>query len=215
MNKLRVGFWPIFLLCAALPLFADSGPSTNGSFDFEAASGPLKFEFNAREQNKGTVHGEITMTGSVDLPDQDVDGEGSGSGAGVVDITVKVDVDCLVVSGNRASFGGKVVDSNIPGYIGNNVVMAVEDNGEGAKADPDRFTWGLYGVPQLTWVATDAELEFDEGVGLTWLATDFEREDDVGVPSNKSTLVDCRSFPLSAYAFETLSHGAGNIQVKP
>jgi hypothetical protein len=215
MKNFRFGIWPIFLLCVALPLLADSGPSTNGSFDFAAASGPLVFEFNAQQQNNGNTTGEITLTGSVDLPNQDVDGEGIDSGEGVVDVSMTVSVDCLSVNGNRATLSGEVTESNIGSYVGNRAIMAVEDNGEGKNDPLDRFTWGLYGTPDLTWVATDAELEFDEGVGLTWLATDAEREDDEGVPSNASTLVDCHSFPIGAYAFEDLPHGAGNIQVKP
>ena len=213
MKKIS-GLWVILFVCA-LPLFADSGPSTNGSFDFAAASGPLAFEFNARLLNNGSTQGEMTVTGSVDLPDQDVDGEGVGSGAGVVDVSMTVNVDCLVVNGNRAALSGEVTESSVGAYVGRRAIMAVEDNGEGKNAEPDRFTWGFYGSPTLTWVATAAELEFDEGVGLTWLATDFEREDDVGIPSHSSTTVDCHTFPASAYALEVLPHGAGNIQVRP
>jgi hypothetical protein len=215
MKNFRFGIWPIFLLCVAFPLLADSGPSTNGSFEFAAASGPLTFEFNARLQNNGNTNGEITLNGSVDLPDQDVDGEGTGSGEGVAEVSMKVSVDCLSVNGTHATMSGEITESSNESYIGNRAIMAVEDNGEGKNDPPDRFTWGLYGTPDLTWVATDGELEFDTGVGLSWLATDYEREDDVGVPSNASTLVDCHSFPIGAYAFEELPHGAGNIQVKP
>jgi hypothetical protein len=215
MKTKRVGLWAILSLCVSMPLLADSGPSTNGSFEFAAASGPLNFEFDARLQNNGSTQGQITVTGSVDLPDQDVDGEGSGSGAGVVALSMTITVDCLVVNGNHAALSGEVTESNVGGYVGRRAIMAVEDNGEGKNADPDRFTWGFYGSPALTWVATDAELEFDEGVGLTWLATDFEREDDEGIPSHSSGVVDCNTFPSSAYAFEVVPHGAGNIQVKP
>lgn len=214
MKKMLCGLWAILFVCA-LPLFADSGPSTNGSFEFTAASGPLEFEFNARIKNNGSTEGEITLTGSVDLPDQDVDGEGIGSGPEVVELSMTVTVDCLVVNGNHAAMSGEVTESNIASYVGRRAIMAVEDNGEGSKAPPDRFTWGFYGSPTMTWVATDAELEFDEGAGLTWLATDYEREDDVGIPSNASTTVTCQTFPTGAYAFEVLPHGSGNIQVKP
>ena len=215
MKKIvRVG-WAILFVCVAIPLLADSGPSTNGSFEFAAASGPLAFKFDARLLNNGATQGEMTLTGSVDLPDQDVDGEGVGAGAEVVELSMKVDVDCLVVNGNRAALSGEVSESNIDAYIGRRAIMAVEDNGEGKNAAPDRFTWGFYGTPTLTWVPTDGELEFDEGAGLFWVATDAEREDDAGISSHPSTLVDCHTFPASAYAFEVLPHGAGNIQVKP
>jgi hypothetical protein len=213
MKKIS-GLWAILFVCA-LPLFADSGPSTNGSFEFTAASGPLAFEFNARLLNNGSTQGEMKVTGSVDLPDQDVDGEGAGSGEGVVDVSMTVNVDCLAVSGNKAAMSGEVTESSVGAYVGRRAIMAVEDNGEGKNDEPDRFTWGFYGSPTLTWVATDAELEFDTGVGLSWLATDYEREDDAGIPSHPSTTVDCHTFPNSAYALEVLPHGAGNIQVRP
>jgi len=213
--KKMVGLWAILFLCVAFPLLADGGPSTNGSFEFSAASGPLEFVFDARLLNNGATQGEMTVTGSVDLPDQDVDGEGGGSGAGVVALSLTVNVDCLVVNGNRAALSGEVTQSNVDAYIGRSAILAVEDNGEGENEGPDRFTWGFYGTPTLTWVPTDAELEFDEGAGLNWVATDFEREDDVGIPSHPSTLVDCHTFPASAYALESLPLGAGNLQVKP
>ncbi len=213
--KKTVGLWAILFLCVAFPLLADDGPSTNGSFEFSAASGPLEFEFNARLLNNGATQGEMTLIGEVDLPDQDVDGEGNGSGEGIVDLSMTVNVDCLAVSGNRATFSGEVTQSSVDAYVGRTAVMAVEDNGEGKNAAPDRFTWGFYGTPALTWVPTDAELEFDPGAGLFWVATDAERDDDVGIPSHPSTIVDCHTFPASAYALEALPHGAGNIQVKP
>ena len=213
MKKIS-GLWAILFVCA-LPLFADSGPSTNGNFDFNAASGPLVFEFNAKLLSNGSAQGHMTVTGSADLPDQDVDGEGTGSGGGVVGVSMSVDVDCLVVNGNQAALSGVVTESSVGAYVGRRAILAVEDGGEGSKAAPDRFTWGFYGSPSLTWVASDAELEVDEGIGLTWLATDFEREDDVGIPSHPSTTVTCNTFPASAYALEVLPHGSGNIQVKP
>jgi hypothetical protein len=212
--KKMVGLWGILFLCVALPLLADSGPSAHGNFDFAAASGPLEFKFNVKMKNNHP-DGELTVHGSVDLPDQDVDGEGSGSGAGVAALSITVDVHCFVVNGNRATMSGEVTGSNIGSYLGRTAILAVEDNGEGSKDPPDRFTWGFYGTPALTWVPTDAELEFDEGAGLFWVATDAEREDDAGISSHPSTTVDCHTFPASAYALESLPHGSGNIQVKP
>ena len=210
MKNFRFGICSILFVFVAFPLLADSGPSTNGSFKFGAASGELQFEFHAKAESDGSAKGEIKMSGSVTLPDHD------DSGESVTEVSMRVDVDCLSVNGNSAVMSGKITDSSNPAYVGSRATLAVEDNGEGKKDPPDRFTWGLYAAPELTWLATDAELEFDSGVGLTWLATDFEREDDVGVPSNASTEVDCHSFPVGAYAFEALpQNGDGNIQVKP
>ena len=50
---------------------------------------------------------------------------------------------------------------------------------------------------------------------LEWVATDAEREDDAGVPSRRSEVVGCQSFPLSSYSFVDVKHGDGNIQVRP
>lgn len=214
MKKFRVGIVPIVLVLVALPLFAGNEPSTNGGFHFEGPGGKVNVEFNAKMKS-GVADGKIKMTTTVDLPDQDVDGDGSGSGAESIDVDVEIEVDCLSVKDNRASLSGKVVDSSVASYFGKRAILAVEDNGEGSRDPDDRFTWGLYGTQELTWVASDAELEVDEGIGLTWLATDAEREDDIGIPSNASTVVDCKSFPFGAYALEALPQGSGNVQVKP
>ena len=202
------------LLLASVPLFAaNSGPSANGDFQFSSGGNPLSIQFNARNQNNGSTTGQITFAGTVELSDQDVDGEGLGPSSGLMNVTLTVEVDCLNVSGNQAAMSGVISDSNIPALVGNRALLAVQDNGE--PGTPDAFTWGIYGTPDLTWVASDAELVFDPGVGLTWLATDFEREDDAGVPSNASTEITCQSFSFAAYALQDVTHGNGNIQVRP
>lgn len=211
----RLAFFAVLLLTVALPLFADSGPSATGSFEFSSGGHPLEIQFNARTKNNGSTEGQITLSGSVNVPDQDVDGEGLGGSESLVSVSLTIEVDCLKVNGSSAAMSGEIKDSNIPAYIGNRALLAVVDNGEGANAPLDQFMWGVYGTPDLTWVATDAELEFDPGVGLTWLATDFERDDDVGIPSNPSTTIDCQTFATGAYSFEDLPHGGGNIQVRP
>jgi len=209
----RIAFCTVLLLASA-PLFAaNSGPSATGDFQFSSGGNPLSIQFNARNQNNGSTTGQITFAGTVELPNQDVDGEGLGPSAGLVNVSLTVDVDCLNVSGNQAAMSGVIDDSNIPALVGNRVLLAVQDNGEPGM--PDAFTWGIYGTPDLTWVASDAELVFDPGVGLTWLATDFEREDDVGVPSNASTEITCETFSFAAYALQDVTHGSGNIQVRP
>jgi len=208
----RIVLCTVFLLASA-PLFADSGPSANGDFQFSSGGNPLSIQFDARRQNNGSTTGQITFTGTVELSDQDVDGEGLGPTAGLVNVSLTVDVDCLDISGNQAAMSGVIADSNIPALVGNRALLAVQDNGEPGM--PDAFTWGLYGTPDLTWVASDAELLVDPGIGLTWLATDYEREDDVGIPSNASTEVTCESFSFAAYALQEVTQGNGNIQVRP
>jgi hypothetical protein len=121
----------------------------------------------------------------------------------------------LKVQGNRAVVAGLVKESNISAYVGRRMLLTVEDGGEGNNAAPDRYTWGQYRSTAATWVASDAELGVDPGVGLTWIATDAERTDDAGIPSTTPTGIDCQSFPLGSYALEDLPQGSGNIQVKP
>jgi hypothetical protein len=209
-------------LCLVLSMSVsaqNSGPSANGDFAFTTGGLTWAVEFNARIQNKGTTEGQITLVGSMEVPDQDVDGEGSGGSTGIAQISMTVSVDCLRIAGNRAAIGGEVTDSSNPSYIGRRGLMVVQDGGEGGKKPVDRFTWGLYGSEGIEWVATDAELEFDEGAGLTWIATDAEREDDIGRPSHGSTQITCESFSLAAYdsdnELQAIPHGSGNLQVKP
>ncbi|HEX6095682.1 MAG TPA: hypothetical protein VF432_05095 [Thermoanaerobaculia bacterium] len=206
----------VFMLVAA-PVFAqNSGPSATGSFEFSSGGHPLVISFDARTKTNGSTTGQVVLTGSAAIPDQDVDGEGSSGGTSIVTVALNIAVDCLKVSGKAAAMSGEITDSNIPAYIGHRALLAVVDNGEGVKAPAlDQFMWGIYGTPNLTWVPSDAELTFDPGVGLTWLATDFERNDDVGIPSHPSTTVDCQTFSTEAYSFQDLPHGGGNIQVRP
>ena len=204
------------LLLSTVALFAqNNGPAANGDFVFSSGGNAQSFQFNARIKNNGSTDGTINYSGTVDFQEQDVDGEGTGPGSGLTVVSLTVDVDCLNISGNRASIGGVIEDSNVASLIGHRALLAIEDGGEGVNAAPDRFTWGLYGTPDLTWVPSDAELVFDPGVGLTWIATDFERDDDVGIPSNQSTEVTCQTFSFEAYSLENLPHGNGNLQVKP
>ncbi len=208
----------LFLLALALPVAAqNSGPSANGDFQFTAAGLAKSIQFNARIHNNGSTSGQLVFVGAEDTPDQDVDGTGDASPAGLLaNLSMTVDLDCLKIVGNRAVMSGKIVDASANALIGRRAIFAVEDGGEGAKASPDRYTWGLYRGVESGWVASDAELETDPGIGLTWLASDFEREDDIPVPSHpQSNEVGCNSFPLSSYAFEDVAKGAGNIQVKP
>lgn len=212
----------VFVMCLVLAVSVsaqNSGPSSQGDFTFATGGLAWAIQYDARIQNNGNTNGQITLLGSLEVSDQDVDGEGNGSSTGVQQITLTVNVDCLRIAGKRAAIGGVVTDSSNENYIGRRGLMVVEDNGEGGKATgPDRFTWGLYSPSGIEWVATDAELEFDEGAGLSWFATDAEREDDIGIPSDGSSEVTCESFSLGSYGDNDLTDipkGSGNLQVKP
>jgi len=214
----RVFLLALFVAAAPLLLAQNSGPSANGDFAFTAGDSAHALQFNARIQNNGQTHGEMTFTGPEELGDQDVDGGGDANpGGSQSGFFVKASFDCLKIIGNRAVMSGEITDSSVPAYIGLQTVLVVEDSGEGAKRSQlDKFTWGVYRGNAITWVPTDAELTFDSGAGLTWLATDAERNDDPGIPSHPGTFgVDCNSFPPSAYDLINVPEGAGNIQVKP
>jgi hypothetical protein len=210
----------LLLVCLAAPAptaAEKSGPSASGGFQFSVAGLVQTVDFNVRTDKGGDSSGELTFSGAAEIPDQDVDGEGGPhSGGTVSDVYYTARFDCLEVSGNRAVMSGFVTGSTIPAYIGQRVLLVVEDNGEGVKAEaPDRLTWGVYRQRDRSWTPSDAELEEDPGVGLTWTATDAERTDDPGVPSHRSEQVTCKSFPLSSYSLVDVAHGDGNIQIRP
>src|SRR5258706_11285098 len=210
----------LFLSMLVLAMFslvpAAFAQSANGGFHVVSDEGTRNIEFNAKINPNGSVSGDLKFTGPLSVPDQDVDGDGTGDpSATATTLSLRVDVDCLKVDGNRAALGGVVKESNVGAYIGRRMLLTVEDGGEGHNAAPDRYTWGQYRSTAATWVASDAELEFDSGVGLTWTATDFERTDDAGIPSNHPSGTDCKTFSLSSYALQDLPQGSGNIQVRP
>jgi hypothetical protein len=208
---------PLGGLCASLLLtFAaaaqNSGPASNGDFDFALTGASGGIEFNARAHGS-SAQGQMTFTGTSEISNAD-DDDGDTT---ALNVSLTVSFDCLRISGNQAAMSGTISSSSVPEYIGLRALLAVEDGGEGVKNGPDKFTWGVYRTNAVTWIPVDAEDENDTGATLTWLASDAERLDDVPVASNQlnNGTVDCKSFPFGSYAFEDLPHGAGNIQVKP
>ena len=201
----------VFLLVPAA--FAQSA---SGAFKADSDGGTRKVEFHGKVHPNGSASGEVKFQGPLAVPDQDVDGDGTGDPvATAATLTLRIDVDCVKVKENRAALAGQVRESSVPSYVGRRMLLTVEDGGEGSNAEPDRYTWGQYRSTAATWVASDAELIVDPGVGLMWVATDFERTDDDGISSSVPAGIDCKTFPLSSYALEDLPKGNGNIQVKP
>jgi hypothetical protein len=210
-------FLTVFLLtvtCVRLHA-ASPGSSASGGFSHPVDGGTLNVEFNARAtDSSGGATGLMMFRAPLNLSEDDEDNPFGQKGS--ADLSMKVDIDCLVVSGNRASMSGIIHDASVTGYTGRRLILAVEDGGEGAKADPDKFTWGVYNVRQVQWFPTDSEVEFDDGWKRQWTATDAERDDDRGVVINQTKVdTDCVSFGLAAYDLTSLSQGSGNIQVKP
>ena len=206
----------LVLISVAMPVLSYAGadgPSATGSFQFDLGDDKSRFlEFNARQQNKGTVVGEMSFTDPntavVDDPDTPVNE--------TLGISMRATFDCLKITGNRAVMSGVITESNILNAIGLRVLLAVEDNGEGINTPTvDKLTWGVYQGSATAWIPKDAERDDDNGASLSWLATDAERTDDPGIPSNPSKVIGCQSFPLEAYTFADIRHGGGNVQVQP
>lgn len=204
----RVSVVALFLFGLAAGQSA-SAQTASGRFRFPADGGMSKFvEFDAKTLN-GSASGAMTLTDEKGVVVTDVDGTGTPRET-TTSFYVKADFDCLVVDKNRAVMCGTVRESNIKSYVGQRVMLMVEDNGDDLRAQ-DRVFWGIY-KPSGGWVPVDAERPDDKGASLSWTATDAERKDDVGIPSRKSTVVGCQSFSLWAY---TMQGGEGSVLVRP
>ena len=194
------------------------GPSADGRLEFTLEERLTKnIEFDAITNSDGSATGEMTFSGPAEFPDQDVDGTGrAGFSGSLSNHQIEVRFDGMVVERNMAVMRGTVTGSNLEDYIGQRVLLVVEDNGDEIEGRvQDKLTWGVYKPVVQDWIPTDAELEDDNGARLTWIATDAEREDDKGVPSNQCQVMICQTFPLSAYSFDDFLDSAGNIQVRP
>ncbi|HEX8172664.1 MAG TPA: hypothetical protein VF824_19160 [Thermoanaerobaculia bacterium] len=214
MRVIARGFACASLLFALNLAAQNSGPASNGDFQFALSGAGGSIQYNANGKGS-SARGHMTFAGAIDVAATDVDGDGS-NGSSASNVTFSVDLDCLRIQGNRAAMSGTITSSSVAGYVGVRALLAVEDNGEGNVAPArDRFTWGMYRSVAQTWTPSDAEVPGDSGASFTWFATDAERFDDTPVPARKSGAVDCTSFGFGAYAFEEVALGAGQIQVKP
>ena len=187
--------------------------SASGGFQVKNDDGILSIEFNATGLSNGRASGDLKLTAPISIPDQDVDGDGTGDpSTKAATLSLRVDVDCMRVQDNRAVVGGLIRESSVDTYIGRRILLTVEDGKDG---EPDRFTWGQYRSTEPTWVASDAELKFDEGVGLKWTATDAERDDDKGISAPAPAGIDCQSFSLASFELQDLPKEGGDVMVKP
>jgi len=198
-------------MAAAAPA---SGPSASGTYRFVLEDGFSKsVEFSAASDERGTTTGQMTFTDEAGVSEQDPDGANEKAGSPTPFYMTAV-LDTLTIDRNRAVMSGTVADSSIRSYIGKWVQLVVEDNG----AEPDKLTWCFCQPEEGGWVPADAELREDRGAWSQWWVTDLEREDDKGVqstniiPGNKTS---CKVFPLSAYPFDDVRSGEGQIQVQP
>ena len=191
------------------------GPSAAGSIKFESEEGLKKsLEFEAAGDGEGKASGRMVFSGPEEIPEQDVDGAGDKGFTGKLeDLYVEAEFDGMTVEGNRAVMSGLVTACTVGEYIGQRILLVVEDNGGGEKLQ-DKVMWGIYKPNQADWTPTDAELENDEGALLTWHATDAERKDDTGIEMPKrNEEVSHRSFPPSSHDFFEAKYVEGDIRV--
>lgn len=190
------------------------GASASGSYQLSLEDGYTKFvEFEATSLADGTATGRLTISDEAPIADQDVDGTGDPElRESATGFHISVEFDGLSVNRNTAVMSGTVRDSSVGRYIGQRVLVVVEDNGENGEV-PDKLTWGVYKPLVRNWTPSDSEVKEDNGASLTWTATDAEREDDRGIPSRSDESITTQSFPLSAYSYVEFERGAGNIRV--
>src|SRR5262245_21815793 len=235
---------PLCLMVCALALLASAstshagGAEASGDFTFgiEGAAGTVLFD-SVIKGNDNSVHGQMSFTATVDIGNPDT------GDAVPTDVAVTADFDCMLVNGNgtRAAMSGRITSASDQALVGQQTILIVDANVEGVSPSSDAFAWGVYTPNFVNLNATDAELcptpsegspppDCDNGAKLTWIATDAElcpaptEENasppctDPGIPAGiptLPTLVECDSFPLSAYPLNLIPHGGGNkVQVK-
>jgi hypothetical protein len=216
-NMLCASLLALFLLSFVTPQTA-SAQTAKGELTFSVGDGLTKsLDFRAATDSGGNASGQMVLSGPAEIPDQDVDGTGQAGFSGRLEnLQLDVEFDKMTVDKNRAVISGTVRGATLEDYVGQRVLLSVEDNGQGiADRTPDQFTWGLYKPVVMNWIPTDAEVRDDDGWHLTWWATDAERRDDVGVPSRPSTEITPQRFPLSSYSFAEITSGEGDIVVEP
>jgi hypothetical protein len=207
----------LFLSCFVAPR-STAAQSADGSVKFSLDDDLSKnLDFTAVTNRDGSATGRMSFSGPAEFPDQDVDGTGKGGFSGRIEnLQIDAEFDGLVVDRNRAVMSGTVVGSTLSDYIGQRVLLVVEDNGLGIEDKAaDKLTWGVYKPAETGWIPEDAEVKGDRGWSMTWLATDAERRDDKGVQITRDWSLTTQTFPVSSYDFVEPSSGAGDIIVKP
>ena len=206
-------FLVLFLLGLILIPTQASAQAASGTYQFSLEDGYTKYlEFAAQKDASGAASGQMTLSDEAKFTIQDVDGTGEKE-VTYPGFYFKAEFDSMIVEKNQAVMSGIVRDSSIREFIGQRVLLTVEDNGDNTR-ETDKLTWGIYKPIVRDWIPSDAELKEDPGVGLRWYATDAERKDDIGYWMPRSEQVDINSFPVSTYAFVDIARGAGDIIVR-
>ena len=191
----------LLILATAPAVFAGNA---NGHFQGADGSNVKTIDFTATGGN-GSGNGNIVFAGPVDLP-SDEDHPNAVKGH-VQNFTLHADVDCVNISGNHAVVSGIVKQSSVDSYVGQRLLLAVEDNG----AANSRFTWGTYNTTPISWTPSDAELFSDAGWAFSWYASDAERPGDTAVLNKRDQSVNCQSLSLASFDWQPAN---GNISVQ-
>jgi hypothetical protein len=206
----------LFLLSLAAPLLTGAqaaGQAASGTYQFAFEDGYAKYvEFDAKRLADGSATGRMFLSDEATLVYQDLDGTGEPEGK-YPGFYIKADFDELAVNNNQAVMSGIIRESSISEFVGQRVLLTVEDNGDNTR-EPDKLTWGIYKPVVRNWTPSDGELKEDPGVGLRWTATDAELKDDAGIEMPRSEEINSKSFPVSSYAFADIREGAGDIIVQ-
>ena len=140
----------VALLVAALALLqvlvAQASPAptaASGSGQLTLAGESRTFAFTALPAADGAVRGEAQLDNRLD-------------GA-----RLHIAIDCLKVVGNVAIISGLVTRSNIPDNVGQTAGFAVQDNGAGKNAPPDRITLVATFPPHTTDCTQYEPADFD------------------------------------------------------
>jgi hypothetical protein len=123
----------------ALPLTAPAADppivqlaTGSGHFQYPSPTGGTAlrtFSFEARKYSDGTVSGNAQVKNRA------------------TDQTLNIHIDCLNVLGNIAVVSGIAWSATGPGNTnGDDAIFAVEDNGQGAAAAPDKVTYAYTGT---------------------------------------------------------------------
>jgi hypothetical protein len=106
------------LALRSTPVSAGGSPSANGHGTLVMPDGSKRqFSFSATTKPDGTVNGSAVIHNPG------------------FDFRSHIDVQCLLVTGNRASIGGTVKSTNDPFFDGQRGFFTVFDNGEPGKGN--------------------------------------------------------------------------------
>jgi hypothetical protein len=191
-------------------------PSVSGSFQILTDGGPTRYiEFHAKINKNGSTTGEIVFLDRPSVSDPKTESAAHLLTDSSPALFVKAEFDCLVINGNRAVMCGSVTESSLDRYIGQRLLLVVQD-GDGFKPQElDKLTFGIYRQTTKLWLASDSEGPAEEGGPVEWIAQDAERPDDEPVSSQKNEVIGCQSFPISSFSFINANLGRGSIEVRP